>query len=337
MRREIFLQHFYENLKFKHYSSLSISFFLFFLFFCACYPKNSFVTHFKGMAHTHAYHIQIGTFLSQQEKKTITQLIEQIFEEVDTFYNHWNPHSELAFLNRLETGEAMDLSPSLLKLIQKAKEITFLTQGLFDPTLGSFIKMWKDALKKQKLPQKTSKLTSGWHLFPLQEKTITRLSNTSLLDFDGCLKGFIIDKLIHALKDQGYKNCYVEWGGDMRAVGNHPSKRPWQIQLFPFNKVIVTLSNEALATSGNTEQYLEKDGKRYCHIIHPKTKEAIGLKAVSVRAPTCFLADALATALMTFSKAEAVFQFLEKNKQAFKHCTIWAQTQNQSPFLIWQG
>ncbi len=309
----------------------------FFLFFSACHFKKPFVTHFKGVAHTHAYQIQIGQLLSQKEKKTITLLIKQTFDEVDTFYNHWNPHSELSFLNRLKVGEKMKLSPSLLKLIQKAKEATLLTHGLFDPTLGSFIKEWKKALQRKELPKKMLKFKSGWHLFPLQGNVIYRLSHTSLLDFDGLLKGFIIDMLINALTDKGYLNCYVEWGGEMRGKGKHPSKRDWQVQLASFNNTIVTLCNEALATSGNEEQYFDSQGKRYCHIIHPKTKEAVGLKAVSVRAPTCLLADILATALMTFVNAKQAFQFLEENRKDFKDCTVWIQAKEHAPFLIWKS
>jgi len=292
------------------------------------------VTHFHGHAHTHPYHIQIGQALSQKEKESIKALLSATFEDIDTFYNHWNPHSELSQVNQLELGETFTLSPSLLHLIEKAKELTTFTEGHFDPTLGSLISAWKSALLKGKLPDSPESIPTGWDLFSFENGEAKKFSPHAQIDLDGFLKGFTIDQITKKLLEKGYANIYVEWGGDIRSVGKHPSGRNWSISLPNFEKSSIPLTM-ALATSGNQTQSKEIEGKRYSHIVIPATKEACpSLETVSVQAPSALLADALATALMTFPSIEAVTSYLELHRESLNEYIVWIQN-NQGETKKW--
>ncbi len=226
-------------------------------------------SHFQGVAHGHPYRIQIG---GSPNKALVQSLLGEVFEEVDTLYNHWNPHSLLSL---------SPSSPELQPILSLAHSFCTLTNGWYDPTLRGPIQTFK-----------------------------TQVAHPPGYDLDGMLKGYVIDQIVERLLAQGCKNLYVEWGGDLRVHGKHPSGRPWQILL---NDRVVPLENGALATSGSAEQRWEVDGATYTHIINPFTEEMVkvnekSIYSVTVRAPTCALADALATACIasgskTFAQA----------------------------------
>ena len=114
-----------------------------------CQSASRRVTHLRGIAHTLPYHIQIGKALSFHEKRKVKALIDETFAEVDRLYNHWNPHSELSKLNQALPHEKVLLSPPLFQVLVTAKNISELTQGRYDPTLGALIVSWKKHLKKR--------------------------------------------------------------------------------------------------------------------------------------------------------------------------------------------
>ncbi|WP_420420867.1 FAD:protein FMN transferase [Simkania sp.] len=294
------------------------------LFLSGCKGKTT--THFHGNAHTHNYHIHIGHALSQPEKEDVIRILDDVFETIDLYYNHWNPHSELSQINHLYVGESYVISPQLLDLIQEAKSITTLTNGHFDPTYGSLTSVWKEALKNQTRPSSLAYLPVGWETFSFEQGLAKRLIEGAKLDLDGLIKGFAIDTLVEKLQEKGYTHLYVEWGGDMRALGQHPSGRSWNVALPGFEETPISL-DMALATSGVQEQSTEIEGKLCTHIVIPQTKEATtSLDTVSVKAPTCLMADALATALMTYPSIEEAIDYLNAHHENFKLCTFWLQS-----------
>ncbi|CCB88810.1 FAD:protein FMN transferase [Simkania negevensis] len=303
---------------------MHIILFLLLLLLSGC--KGTTTTHFHGNAHTHDYHIHIGHALSQHEKEDVFRILEEVFEAIDLYYNHWNPHSELSQINHLLVGETYPISPQLLSLIQEAKSITALTDGHFDPTYGAVTSVWKEALKTHARPPSLDFLPVGWETFSFEQGLARRLIEGTLLDLDGLIKGFAIDTLIEKLHEKGYSNLYVEWGGDIRALGKHPSGRSWNVSLPSFEDTPIPL-DMALATSGVQEQSTEIEGKLCTHIVIPQTKEATTtLDTVSVKAPTCLMADALATALMTYPSIDEALKFLDTHRDNFKLCTIWLQS-----------
>ena len=130
------------------------------------------------------------------------------------------------------------------------------------------------------------------------------------IDFGAIAKGYAIDKIHHRLKQRDYQNYIIEIGGEIFATGQSRKDTPWRIAIdkpvkdsIPGQHVqtIISLSNQAIATSGSYRNYLEMNGtKTVSHIIDPRTGYPVShtLESVTVTAPTCTEADALATALM---------------------------------------
>jgi len=264
------------------------------LLFLFCFSCSKSPTHFKGLAHTHPYHIQLGHSLTFEEKKEIEKLLADTFEEIDTLYNHWNPQS---LLSKNPT------SPKLLPILLLAHHFRKLTKGRFDPGLGIQLKLFKTS----------SKLPKGFY--------------PKVYDLDGMLKGFTIDKIIEQLTEKGYEHMYVEWGGDIRVRGRHSSGRKWRILI---DKEVIELEEGALATSGCEEQMWDIEDATYTHIINPLTGVMLKVEngmvhKVSVRATTCTLADALATATMACEVFEDALEFADEIKAEY-NVDFWIQS-----------
>ncbi len=247
--------------------------------------------HFQGIAMKIPYHVIIGTSLSSKEKEQVTKIIKETFDEINQTFNHYNPSSELSLLNN---STEMNLSPALLHLINLSRNINLLTHGRFDPTLGGVISRWKASMKQGHPPGNLFSSPSGFENLGIEGSHCYK-KQPIILDFDGIAKGYTVDLITERLSS--YHNVFVDWGGDIRVLGHHPSGRYWTVKIAISNE-IMTLENEAIATSGETFQI---------HIINPLTLEPLKkspFTSISVLAPTCALADSLATAAMVCETPE---------------------------------
>ena len=131
------------------------------------------------------------------------------------------------------------------------------------------------------------------------------------MDFSAIAKGFGTDQVAKTLKEKGIRNFMIEIGGEISASGNNPKGKPWTIGIVEPNEqtangqtpplqTVITLTNQALATSGNYRNYYYEGNKRYAHTINPKTGRPVehSLLSATIIAPTCSEADAYATACM---------------------------------------
>lgn len=183
-----------------------------------------------------------------------------------------------------------------------------------------------ESLFKSRKPSPIEKLEEvkasvGWHFVHCVDRCFWKDSSLTALDFGGIAKGYAVDLLVEKLRAAGYQNFYVEWGGEIRTSGQHPSGRPWKVGIQGLSAI--DLSNAAIATSGSYIQNWTVGSSSYTHIIDPNRKEPLQnstITSVSVIASSCREADAIATALMLFpSKEEAQKWAQEKNYQVF----IW--------------
>lgn len=195
-------------------------------------------------------------------------IIDQVFAEVDQIYNNWNPSSEVSTLNQLPAQTKIKLSDDMERFLHRVAALVVRTDGAFDPTIG----FWNQIHFEQGEFWKDDEIT---------------------LDFGGCAKGYCVDLLVERLREAGYTDLFVNWGGDIRAEGHHPSGRPWRVAIRGRNHLIDLTG--AIATSGHEEQ--QKNG--LSHIYNPKTQKQLEAtsRTVTIQAKTCFEADALATAL----------------------------------------
>ncbi|MEE9129749.1 MAG: FAD:protein FMN transferase, partial [Phycisphaerales bacterium] len=214
--------------------------------------------------------------------------------------------SEAMRLSAASGGPPVHVSDDLFRLVLRAKEISNASDAAFDITVGPLAQLWRRARQTGTRPTleeiDTAKLAVGARRIRLNEEnqTIQLRQPKMQLDFGGIGKGFAADEALVTLAHAGITRCLVDLGGDIR-VGDPPwGKSAWSIALPPRlheGPPTIDLIQAAVATSGDTEQYVLIDGRRYSHIIDPRTGIALTNRViVTVVAGDATTADALASA-----------------------------------------
>lgn len=320
-------------------------FLLIFLIACSESSRGN-LTIFSGREMTIDYRILVGDFLNAYDNERISKIILITFDEVDAIYNKWNPSSELSYLNHLKAGVKVPISLEMEKLLILTDEIVHLTEGRFDPTIEPIQSLWKTCLEMNKIPsdQEIHSLAKaiGWEKIHFHDGLFYKDVNETQLDLGGIAKGYCVDLLVNRLNDAGYKNLFVEWGGEIRTTGQHPDKRPWTIFISylgstdPHNAVaLLNLQDHAIATSGDYLQNwrIENEGNVptqtiYFHIIDPITLQARmmteeSIASASVQTASCAMADGIATAAMMFSSLQEAGVWIEEIKQEIPNLSFW--------------
>jgi len=340
--------------------NLNIFFLFLALIVSACQPSDSpqidgrpdGTTAFFGQAMTMSYTILIGQTLTSSQTTLIAQIIAQTFRDTDDIYNKWNPHSEVSRLNKQKAGIPTPLSPLLQRLFHETDTIVRLSKGKFDPTIEPLQHLWKEKLTQGITPTAEEIATIapaiGWKNISFDRGVFRKNHGLTQLDFGGIAKGLCIDLLVERLNEAGFLHTFVEWGGEIRATGNHPEGRSWTIYISRLSDsnpehAIATLhvDNQAVATSGDYLQNwtISKDEKQkkrsitYFHIfdpetLHPLEATHLSVASASVVAPNCALADGLATIPLMFSSLEEATQWAEKIKEEFPDLSFWMISRN---------
>ncbi len=301
------------------------------LFFFVSCTKNQ-VTEFRGWAMTMPYHIIISKNLSENQQKKVLEIIQNTFDETDLHFNIFNPKSEISKINEEKTK--FFISKKFYKLLKICEKYYYLTDKFFDPSIGSIFSIWQNTLEKNKTIEesllKYYNTFVGWFHFKIEKNQLIKGSPFCKIDLNGIAKGYTIDLLVDRLCKLGYKNVFVEWGGDVMGLGK-PSKRFWQVQvLFPQTVKIASLHNQACATSGSYKMFFwkEKKTKSYLPIFNPFTKRPKevtknSFNYVSVFAPNCTQADAFATAALSHSTKDQALNWAKKITEKNSNISFW--------------
>jgi thiamine biosynthesis lipoprotein len=233
------------------------------------------------------------------------------FSYMHNTWHAWQPNALARINGLLKTGVPFSLAPSILPLITSAQTLSAQSEGLFNPAIGKLIKLWgfhSDSRDEQLPPPTQAKIDALLASAPNMNDIIIeglsmRGSNNNLhLDFGGFAKGYAVDIAINHLRELGVENAIVNAGGDLRAIGRHDD-RAWRIGIRQprgegvFASVEIE-GDESVFTSGDYERFFEHNGKRYHHIIDPRTGQpANQTRSVTVIHADGATADAAATAL----------------------------------------
>jgi thiamine biosynthesis lipoprotein len=217
------------------------------------------------------------------------------------------------------------LSDDLWQVLDYSHQLSQQTDGAFDVTIGPLSKLWRRARRQNELPAAEriaeARASVGHQFLRLdrERKTAQLLRANMRLDLGGVAKGLAADEGLAAIKACGITQALVRASGDI-AVGDPPPGQPgWRIAIAPLDPDdpptrFVRLANAAISTSGDSRQHLVVNGKRYSHIIDPRTGFGIsGRTSVSVIAPRGMQADGLDTAISVLGP-ERGLDLLEKFK-----------------------
>lgn len=304
-------------------------------------PKQT-VTPISGVAMTIPYRVLVGKTLSSDEQKEVLAVISSTFSEVDNIYNKYNPESELSKLNRVGANCVTPISKRMTDIFAAAATVVSMSEGRFDPTVESLGSLWKERMSKQVAPTQeeiTNVLPSlGWNHVHYAEGQFWKDHPHTQIDLGGIAKGMCVDQMTERLVEAGYKDVYVEWGGEIRTAGKHPEGRSWTVFISrlgdpnPAHAIAtLELKDQAVATSGDYLQQWSVGNKTYSHIIDPYAAAPIQIGAkrvasVTVVAPNCTLADALATALMLFNTAAEAQEWAQKLQETNPEISVWILT-----------
>lgn len=228
---------------------------------------------------------------------------------IEKLISSWDANSETSEIIRNAGIKPVKVSTELFDLIKRSIQISKLTDGAFDISYASMDRIWKFDGSMTQMPSEEEINNSvqkvGYENIILDEQNGTvflKLAGMKI-GFGAIGKGYAADMAKKLLQSSGVKAGLMNASGDLNCWGKQPDGTSWKVGITnPLNKNKIfswfDMDEQAVVTSGNYEKFVEFDGKRYTHIIDPRTGyPASGISSVSVFAPKAELADALATSI----------------------------------------
>lgn len=280
--------------------------------------------------------VQNHLFTAETREK-ISGVLRESFELCHAVLDYFNPRSELAKVNSLPVGQVHNMSKVFCQVMECTVSVVRSSGGAFDPALAPVLYYARTyaeenngaspmtssnpsvvALFKELLEQ--SNLNNAFAI-DLRKGTISRKSEVAKLDFGSVAKGFTVDYVIEALLASGFRDILFDWGGDIRGVGLNLSNDPWRVAITESPQIeeialagtqdpaqrkfirVMTLNNEAVASSGDYGHPIVRPGGIVCGTFSAKSGKLIspratGISQASVKSTSCMYADALSTAAL---------------------------------------
>lgn len=227
---------------------------------------------------------------------------------LDQAMSDYRPTSELNRLCAQAGGPPVPISRDLFVVLERAVRLARESGGAFDPTVAPAVALWRRARRTGDLPA-ASELRAARELVDWRSLELNRLERTARLrkpgmrlDLGGIAKGYAGDQAQAVLKRRRITRALVEAGGDIVVSGPPPDKEGWEVEVrnaAPSGPApVLAFAHCAISTSGDTEQFVVVGGRRYSHIVDPRT--GLGLTsrvAVTVAAPNGLTSDGLSTAV----------------------------------------
>lgn len=221
--------------------------------------------------------------------------VESAFAEIDRQMSPWRADSEIARFNAADAG-AHVVSGDTAQVVTASLALAGESGGAFDPTVGPLVARWGFGPISGSEPD--------WRGIAVDEGILVKREAGLTLDLCGIAKGWALDRAIGIAREAGEESLLMDLGGELAAIGTHPSGRDWRVAVEnPFHgpapAALRLKSGQAVATSGMAAQSYGIGGRKYGHIIDPRRRMPANgeLKSVSVVATCAMEADGWATAL----------------------------------------
>jgi thiamine biosynthesis lipoprotein len=281
------------------------------------------------------FEITVVAITQLEADKQIAIAIGEI-SRIEALISSWKPTSQTSNINKNAGVAPVQVSEELFSLIQRALQISNLTDGAFDISYASMDKLWKYDGSMTQMPSKEAIKKSvakvGYKDIVVDPKNSTVfLKNKGMkIGFGAIGKGYAADNAKKLLILNGVSGGIINASGDINSWGSKPSGSSWQVAITnPLNKnkaFAMLPIKDAVVTSGNYEKYVTFNSRRYSHIIDPRTGyPAQGIISVTVFAPKAELADALATSVFVMGVETGIDRI---NQLKAVECIIITDTGN---------
>ena len=315
--------------KYSYSNSLKAQLMLgFLLFFIRCADiENQYTISGNTMGTT--YLVKIITPNNNYEIGSIEKSIDSLLIQLNKQMSTWDPESEISQFNSWNSKVPFAVSNDFLNVVKKSITISKNTGGLFDPTVFDLMSLWgfgpnpRSGFPDMEDVNRVLEHT-GIRQIEITDSVLVKRNKRCKLDLNAIAKGYGVDKTFNLLNQKGFKNIFVEIGGEVKCSGKNIKNKNWSIGIEDpsddgnYEKkisAIISVPNGAIATSGNYRNIVDLDGEILGHTINPQTGFPIqtDVLSVSVLSNSCMESDAWATALM-----------------AMNHQTGFALVENQS-------
>ena len=292
----------------------------------------------EGMVFGTIYHITYQSDTNYQKE------IEAELQKVD---NSLSPFNNTSIISRINRNEKVKVDEMFSEVFQLAEKISGDTDGAFDITVAPMVNAWGFGFKTGNPPTRQTidslRAIVGFHTVSMQDGYVIKKNPKTMLDCSAIAKGYGTDVVARFLKKKGVQNFMVEIGGEIVVNGNSEKLQPWRIGI---NKPtddslntsqaiqdVVSVSNIAMATSGNYRNFYYKNGKKYAHTIDPKTGYPVqhNILSATVFADDCATADAYATSFMVLG-LDGAKKILEKHPEL---CAYLIYSDQKGSNQIW--
>ncbi len=282
----------------------------------------------------------LGTFIQAKvydsNKTKAKKSLEKAFKRVEEIEERFSvniPTSEISQINKNAGIAPTKVDEEVIYLLRKSTYYSKLSQGAFDPTIGNLVQLWGIGTDHAQIPddeslQKALSIVNFNDLIINEEKSVVSLAKKGQrLDLGAIAKGYAADEMKKNLIEEGVRTAFLNLGGNVLTIGSKPDGSSWKVGIQnPFttrgNYIgILEVRDQAIVSSGNYERYFEEEGKRYHHILDPRTgyPSNNGIISTTIITNQSIDADALSTAVyvMGLEKGLALINSLADTEAVF--------------------
>ena len=255
--------------------------------------------------------VMMGTFVEvvSADRRAAPIVFAEI-KRIEGILSKYDPASEVS---RLNARKEIVAGPELLFILEKARYFSRISDGAFDVTVAPLVDLWGFTDKafrepsKQDIQKAQAAVGMKKIIFKSGNPVVKFMLPEVTIDLGALAKGYAVDCAAEKLKKHGITSCLINAGGDIYCLGTKDAG-PWSVAVQPprtgAEGMTLHLSDKAVATSGDYRQYFTKDGRRYAHIIDPRTgyPARTNIASVTAVADDCLTADFLATAVFVLGE-----------------------------------
>ena len=303
------------------------------LLLASCSKSKNYNAELKGKTMGTYYIINVIEVPNSLKIENIKSEIEKTLNLINSTLSNWDPNSEITKLNNEKKIGKIKISNDLKEVLKQANIINDNSYGYFDVTLDPLIELWGFGYKNKKTHNIPSQKEINNALLLVNQKELYEISSVNnefykknkdlKLNLSSIAKGYGIDQIGKKLETLGLRNYLINIGGDLLAKGNNKNKKNWIIGIENPNlkeklvKEIINVSNKGIASSGDYKNFFVRNGKKFSHIINPKTGKPIAhkTKSVTVVSNNATNADGWATAFLAMG-SEKGFKLAEEKSMS---------------------
>ena len=262
--------------------------------------------HFPFKAMGSSCEVQLYATDSKQAQRIAMQAIADV-QRIEQRYSRYRKDSVISAINHVAArAGSIDIDEETLALLNYANTCYYQSDGLFDITSGVLRELWdfKTLIIPKEKQIKAILPRIGWDKVNIKGTQLSFAEQGMQLDFGGIGKEYAVDRAAALCQQQGVDHGLVDLGGDIKVIGPHPDGRPWSVgirhpRIQGQLMASINVARGGVASSGDYERCIVLNGKRYSHILNPKTGWPVtGMSSITVVAEQCVVAGSVSTISM---------------------------------------